>query len=105
MQNLAQLFQLAGQNFTGVIGYILSIVQILNPLLFIVALLTFFWGLSKFILSSGNAVEVQKGKSYMLWGILVLFILLSFMAIIKLVSGQFEFIPVDQHSVLPTNAS
>jgi SNF family Na+-dependent transporter len=76
----------AGQNFATVIDYILELIYILIPILSILAFLLFFWGLSKFILSSGNTADIEKGRNYMLWGILALFILLSFRAIISLVS-------------------
>ena len=91
MHNLALSFQLAGSSFLGVINYLLSLINILNPILFTLAFLIFFWGLSKFILSSGSKDEVQKGKDYMLWGIAALFILLSFMAIINLASNDLGF--------------
>ncbi len=95
MQNLAFSLSQAGQNFSGVVSYLLQIINILNPILFTLAFLVFFWGLSKFILSSGNAADVAKGKSYMGWGILALFILLSFMAIINLVTNDLGFGPAN----------
>ena|SRR3989344_2950652 len=76
-------------NFKTVIDYVLELIYMLIPILSILAFLLFFWGLSKFILSSGNAADVEKGRTYMLWGILALFILLSFRAIISLVAGDF----------------
>ena len=90
MHNLAFSLGAAGQNFLGVVNYILSIINLLNPILFTLAFLVFFWGLSKFILSSGNAAEVEKGKTYMIWGVLVLFVLLSFMSILNLVSNDLD---------------
>lgn len=104
MHNLAFSLSQAGLNFKGIIDYILSIIGLLNPILFTLAFLLFFWGLSKFILSSGSAAEVEKGKSYMIWGILALFILLTFMAIIRLVSNDLELGPnTNPNSVLPTD--
>jgi len=95
----------AGQNFKCIIDYVLNLVYTLIPILSILAFLFFFWGLSKFILSSGNAADVEKGRNYMLWGILALFILLTFRAIISLVAGDVGLgtIPVDQPGTfLPT---
>ncbi|MBI4155776.1 MAG: hypothetical protein HY507_00910 [Candidatus Zambryskibacteria bacterium] len=93
----------AGQTFGGVIAYILGIIDVLNPILFALAFLFFFWGLSKFILSSGNQADIQKGKNYMLWGILVLFILLTFRSIISIVSTELELGPATEKPLLPTN--
>lgn len=76
----------AGQNFKEVVWYLLGLIYSIIPILFILAFLFFFWGLSKFILSSGNSAEIQNGRTYMLWGILALFVLLTFRAIIGLVA-------------------
>ena len=99
---------LEGTNFKSVVVYVLDVIYILNPILSALAFLVFFWGLSKFILSSGNQAELEKGKSFMLWGILALFVLLSFMAIIKLISKDLEFStgsnpPSTQNTLLPVN--
>lgn len=94
---------IAGQNFKSIVMYIISLIDILNPILFSLAFLIFFWGLSKFILSSGNQADIEKGKNYMLWGILALFILLTFRAIISIVSGDLEFGNATNKPLLPTD--
>ena len=71
--------------------YVLSLIYILIPILFGLAFVVFFWGLSKFILNSGNKDEIKKGKDYIMWGILALFILISFRGIISFLAGEFEF--------------
>ena len=106
MHNLAFSLTAAGLQFSDIINYFLSIINILNPILFTLAFLVFFWGLSKFILSSGNKDEVAKGKDYMLYGIAALFILLSFMAILTLVSNNVGLGPnANPNGVLPTNVT
>ena len=98
------MLSIAGQTFGGVITYILGIIEILSPILFALAFLLFFWGMSKFILSSGNQADIQKGKNYMLWGILALFILLTFRSIITRVSTELELGGnTTQIPLLPTN--
>ncbi len=71
-----------------IIEAVVQIIYSLEPILITLAFLVFFWGLSKFILSSGNEAEVKQGKSFMLWGLLALFILLTYMSIINLTSGD-----------------
>ena len=80
----------AGTNFRSVVNYIIEIIKVLIPVLFILSFILFFWGLSRFILSSGSTAENEKGKSYMIWGVLALFVLLTSMAIIRLVSNELE---------------
>ncbi len=77
-----------GTNFKGIVCSVLELINILTPILSTLAFIVFFWGLSKFILSSGSEAEVTKGKTYMFWGILALFILLTFRSIIGLVAGD-----------------
>ena len=78
-------------NFKDVILYAKVLVDIASMILASLALLTFFWGLSKFILNSNSPLEIKKGQKYMAWGIIALFILISFQAIITLVSTDLEF--------------
>jgi hypothetical protein len=99
-------FNLDGSTFADVIQYILDIIFILIPILFALAFIVFFWGLSKFILSSsGNQADLKKGKDYMMWGILALFILVSFRAIIIMVSKEFEIGDGKTYPQLPTDGN
>ena len=96
-------FSLTGQNFQSIVYYVLDVLYILVPIMFAVAFIVFFWGLSKFILNSGNKDAMKDGRKYMLWGVLVLFILISFRAIIVLVSNELEFGQVSP--LLPSSGS
>jgi len=97
-------FDLAGQNFKSLILTLLSIFSTLIPILFFMAFIVFFWGLSKFILNSGVPAEIQKGKNYMIWGVLALFILISFRTIIGLITDEFGFGDASVVPTLETNA-
>ena len=83
-------FSLKDSTFKDIIDEVKGIIDILLPILVAVALIVFFWGLSKFILHSGNQADLEKGKNYMLWGILALFILLSYKAIVSLVATDLD---------------
>jgi len=99
------MFDLASSNFKTLLDYILGIFNILIPILEGLAFIVFFWGLSKFILNAGNKDAISNGRKYMIWGILVLFILLSYQAIIGWVSDQFELGPgVSPSHVLDTSS-
>lgn len=79
--------------------YLNIMLRTINPILFSIAFIVFFWGLSKFILNSDNEEEIRKGKNYMVWGILVLFILISFRAIISFMTNE---LGLGSASVIPT---
>lgn len=60
----------------------------LNPILFSLSFVVFFWGLSKFVLNSDSKEEIEKGKNYMVWAVLALFVLVSFRVIISFISSD-----------------
>ena len=87
----ALAFSLSSSNFKQTITYVVSFINALIPVLFLAAFIIFFWGLSKFILHSDNQENVKKGRDYMMWGILALFILLTFRTITGLISNDLGF--------------
>lgn len=102
---LAVDFSLAGSTFKGIIEYILSLIKLLIPILVGVAFLVFFWGLSKFVIGADNDQEVKKGKEFMLWGILALFILLSVRSILSILSNELDFGGAKTIPLLPTSGT
>lgn len=76
--------------FKAYIDYILSIIDVLVPILVALAFAVFFWGMSKFILNSGKPEDIKKGREYMLWGLLALFVLVSIRAIIAFIQTDLE---------------
>ncbi|MFA7216754.1 MAG: hypothetical protein WC095_02125 [Candidatus Paceibacterota bacterium] len=90
-----------GGTFKSVVAYVISILNLMVPIMFGAALVVFFWGLSKFVINSGNEAELSKGKNYMLWGILALFILFSYRTIVTLVVNDLEFGKGGDGSAMP----
>jgi hypothetical protein len=68
-----------------------GVMKIVLNILISIAFISFFWGVAKFILSSGNEKSITEGKQFMRYGIFALFVLWTFEAIILYFSGQFEF--------------
>ncbi len=62
-------------NINGLVTDIGTIVNNIIPILFAVALLSFFWGLVKYIWSGEGGAE--EAKSTMLWSIIALFVMAS----------------------------
>ncbi len=83
-------FSLKDSTFGGIITEAISIINLFVPILVSIAFILFFWGLSKFILHSDNQAEVEKGKNYMFWGIIALFILITFRTIVSLVATDLD---------------
>ncbi|MDP2598813.1 MAG: hypothetical protein Q8P49_03220 [Candidatus Liptonbacteria bacterium] len=66
----------------GTIAQISALVNDLIPLLLAVAVLLFLWGLVKFIANIGDETARAAGKSLMVWGMIALFVMVSFWGII-----------------------
>lgn len=72
-------------------GELAGVLDLVLNIVISIAFISFFWGVAKFILSSGNEKAVAEGKQFMTYGIFALFVLWTFKAIILYFSGQFEF--------------
>lgn len=80
---------LGPQNFSDVASILIGIFGLAFPAIVALALLTFFWGLAKFLGSGGSEKSVEEGKKLMLWGIIGLFVMLSMWTIVALLTGSF----------------
>jgi len=79
------------KNFEELILIFVRMINLLLPVLVATALLVFFWGLVKFLQKSGDAKSHAEGRSLMIWGVLALFVMISFMAIISFFYSDFGF--------------
>ena len=80
---LTPMFAMA--QFNGTKGLITSVGGIVQQLLFVVsgiALLVFFWGLTKFLWKSGSEADHEQGRNIMIWGIIALFVMVSVWGIV-----------------------
>jgi len=62
-----------------------SLVALLIPIAVALALLFFFWGVTKMIRSAGDEKAIEEGKRIMLWGIVSLFVMVAIWGIVKLI--------------------
>ena len=98
---LTYAFDLKNSTVGGVIAYVIELLNLLVPILVAGALVLFFWGLSRFVISAGNEAELKKGKDFMVWGILALFILFSYNAIISIFGDELEIGNTSSYPFLP----
>ena len=90
MEYLAQAGKI--RDFGSLIKLFLDIVGLLIPVVAGLTLLTFFWGLAKFIARvGGDTKAVTEGKNLMIWGIIGLFIMVSIWGILSFLTGEFGF--------------
>ena len=77
-------------NFSKTSGLLGSAKDIVNktliPLVFSLALLVFFWGVVKYIWSSGD--DKNEGKKIMIWGIVALFVMASVWGLVAFIQTE-----------------
>ena len=95
---------MAPQNFSDLIDVFMELIQAALPVIAALALLVFLWGLVRFIFRvSGDEKAVDEGKNLMKWGLIALFILVSFWGIIEIVHEDVGFGPFINLPYLPQN--
>ena len=84
----------SNSNLSEVLGNIINffsciIVKSIIPLLFSLAVAGFIWGVIQYFLNPENEENRKKGKSYMLWGIISLFVMISMWGLVAVVGNTF----------------
>ncbi len=59
-----------------------KLVLLFVPILLGLAVLTFFWGLVKFINQAGDEKAVEEGRSLMVWGMIAIFVMVALWGIL-----------------------
>lgn len=78
--------------FKDFVDIFLDLIKVTIPVISGLTLLTFFWGLAKFIMAvGGDEKAVAEGKNLMIWGILGLFVMLTIWGILHFLTDQFGF--------------
>jgi hypothetical protein len=73
----------------GIISGVGDIIQTLTGIAAAAALLFFLWGLARFILAvGGDEKAVSQGKTFMMWGIIALFVMVSVTGIIAFMQSE-----------------
>jgi uncharacterized membrane protein HdeD (DUF308 family) len=72
----------------NILGQVDFLVGFVIPIAFSLALLFFFWGVAKYILSVGS--EKEQGKQIMVWGVIALFVMASIWGLVRFIQGEFN---------------
>jgi len=79
-------FAAAATDITGLITILSGIITALIPFIIGLAMLFFLWGLAKYILSAGDEAGQAAARSMMIWGIIILFVMVSVWGLVNILS-------------------
>jgi hypothetical protein len=75
------------QDFGWLLGLVANtayLFQTIVPVLIMVAVALFIWGLVLFIFSSGDEKKLDEGKQRMMWGVIALFFIVTIWGLVAL---------------------
>lgn len=72
----------------SLLATVVTIVNVLIPLVMALALLAFFWGLAKYLFNPGHGEHATDPKKLMIWGVIVLFVMVAVWGIIQFIAGN-----------------
>lgn len=76
-------------SFRDFAALVINIINILIPLVFGLTFLMFLVGVSWYIFSPGNEDNIKKGRQIMMWGVVILFVMLSIWGLVNLLANSF----------------
>ena len=86
---LAQMYDASGPSTPlGLVQTIGDVVNGLIPIAIAAAVLFFFWGLARYILSANDEAKKKDGMNIMFWGLIALFVMMSVWGIVRFFQNQ-----------------
>lgn len=80
------------KDFPSFIDIILDLIKLLIPVVAGLTLLSFFWGLARFVARvGGDEKAVSEGKNLMVWGVIGIFVMVSIWGILGFLTNEFGF--------------
>jgi hypothetical protein len=80
---------IADYRFDCVVGFLASAINQIVYLLIGAAIVVFLWGLLKYIMAGGDAKVTSEARSFMVFGIIALFVMLSVWGLTNLLIRTF----------------
>ncbi len=76
-------------NIASFLGTIQALMNTLVPIIILLAVLYFLWGLAQFVLNAGDDAARTEGRNKMIWGIVGLFVMVSVWGIVNFLQDAF----------------
>jgi hypothetical protein len=78
----------AQATFETIVGTVGDLLDLLIPIIVTLAVVIFFWGLALFLVKVDE--EKEKGRSIMIYGVLVLFVMIAIWGLVELLANTFD---------------
>lgn len=76
--------------FQDLLGYAVCIISnSVIPLIFALALVMFIWGVVQYVINSSEEAKKEKGRQFMLWGIIALAVMVSVWGLVHILTNTF----------------
>jgi uncharacterized membrane protein YidH (DUF202 family) len=73
------------------ISYVTCIIsKSVIPLIFSLAIVCFVWGVVQYVINADSEEKRAKGRSFMIWGIVALAVMVSIWGLVRILSGTFN---------------
>ncbi len=69
---------------------ILPLLNIAITIIFTLGIVMFIWGVVQYVINQADSAEREKGRSFMIWGIIALFVMVSVYGLVRLVGNTFD---------------
>ena len=79
----------APRTFGELVLVLVSLINAAVSVIIALAVLGFFWGVSKYMFSAQDTTKLEEGKKIMIWGIIALFVMVSVWGILNALSNTF----------------
>lgn len=75
-------------NFTVLVNKLSDIANYIIPFLIGVAFVIIIWGIFRYVRSAGDAEQIVKARMYIIYGIIALFMMLSFWGFVMIINNS-----------------
>ncbi len=77
--------------FQDLLRYVTCIIaKSVFPLIFVLAIVMFVWGVVQYVINNDEEAKKAKGKQFMIWGIIGLTVMVSVWGLVRIVGKTFN---------------
>ena len=78
------------QTIGGIFSNVMDVLNMVIPIIFMIATIVFLWGIVLFIISGGDEEKRKEGRQYIIYGLIGLFVMVAGWGIVNVVIGFFD---------------